>query len=258
MKLMRMIDKALNAKRDHAIFEACPGLLERSATAFQIVLPEAIKNHNRYWSQFGQDILVSMFLRRDNQKTFFDVGARCGVLNSNTLFLERNFGWSGPLIEPHRGNVEKAKRVRKSSVFECACSDKPGTLEFVELPEEPGHSRLRKDFKGRAIPDGAETHSVRVTTVAEVCREEGYDHLDYLDIDVEGGELSVLNGIDFNSVEIQLIGVETHPPAFDDISSYLSKFGFLPRVRLGVDTFYAKDATWDRIVSDFPRLEIGV
>jgi len=257
MQVMRMIEKAFNAKRDHAIFESSPGLLERSITMFQLILPEAIKNRDRYWSQFGQDILVSTLLSGKKGGTFLDIGARCGIVNSNTVALERYFEWSGQLIEPHRESAMKAKSVRKSPVLACACSDETGMLEFVEFGEEPGHSRLQKDFKGRASPEDVERYSVQVTTVAEICSSNNYQHIDYLDIDVEGGELSVLKGTDLGHVSFNLIGVETHPTAFDEVSRYLERFHYLPRLRLGVDTFYAKDDVWEEITSRLPRLVIG-
>ncbi len=64
-------------------------------------------------------------------------------------------------------------------------------------------------------------------------------HIDYLSIDVEGGELSVLRGIDFNACDITLIGIENN---YKDkaISKILSDNGYIKIMQLGCDEFYVK------------------
>ncbi|WP_066387104.1 FkbM family methyltransferase [Helicobacter himalayensis] len=63
--------------------------------------------------------------------------------------------------------------------------------------------------------------------------------IDYLSVDVEGGEKSILESIDFNAYHIQLIGVENN---YKDswIKNFLSKQGYRKIIELGCDEFYEK------------------
>ena len=40
---------------------------------------------------------------------------------------------------------------------------------------------------------------------------KGIDHIDYLSLDVEGHELNVIKGIDFNQVKINVLTIENNP-----------------------------------------------
>ena len=46
------------------------------------------------------------------------------------------------------------------------------------------------------------------TTLQKICKKYKIYNIDYLSLDVEGSELKVLQGIDFNKINITLIGVE--------------------------------------------------
>jgi hypothetical protein len=49
--------------------------------------------------------------------------------------------------------------------------------------------------------------------------------VDYLSIDVEGAELEVLRGIDFERVQVNVIGVE-HTHTFSEVYDLLTTSGF--------------------------------
>ncbi|WP_163555587.1 FkbM family methyltransferase [Helicobacter suis] len=64
--------------------------------------------------------------------------------------------------------------------------------------------------------------------------------IDYLSIDVEGGEMKVLESIDFNSYDIRLIGIENNYNT-DDIYNFLKLKGYKKILKLGCDDFYVKE-----------------
>ena len=56
-------------------------------------------------------------------------------------------------------------------------------------------------------------------------KDAGVKIVDYLSIDVEGAELEVLRGIDFERVQVNIIGVE-HSPRFCEVYELLTASGF--------------------------------
>jgi FkbM family methyltransferase len=96
---------------------------------------------------------------------------------------------------------------------------------FTFFPNMPGNSTAVPTLKdkskpimdqifGKEISDflhQSETRTVPVRTLSSVIREHGITSVDYLKIDVEGSEISVLEGIDVTHWPIfQQIAVEAH------------------------------------------------
>ena len=72
------------------------------------------------------------------------------------------------------------------------------------------------------------------TTLQKICEKYKIYNIDYLSLDVEGSELKVLQGIDFNKINITLIGVEINyeedkKAIFDILNNnnyiFIKKFG---------------------------------
>lgn len=104
-----------------------------------------IRSHH---SAHGQDGLIGDVLFRGKPGFFVDVGARCGLKISNTLYLEKKLLWDGILIEPHPELFLECKANRTSSVYNYAISDIPGKQDFVCYKQEPkGNSGLLKTYR---------------------------------------------------------------------------------------------------------------
>ena len=54
---------------------------------------------------------------------------------------------------------------------------------------------------------------VQAKIFKNIMMEENITHIDYLSLDVEGHELNVLKGIDFNTVKINVLTIENNPPS---------------------------------------------
>lgn len=195
-----------------------------------------------FHSQYGQDALVGEVLFRDIRGVFVDVGARDGKVISNTLHLERDRGWTGIAIEPHPDLFKTLRQTRHCTCFNVAASDRAAdSMEFVRFLEEPlGNSGLLSTFRDRE-----RLKNIRHDIITVPCRPlstilSGVRLVHYLDIDVEGHELAVLKGIDFDAVDIRVIGVEVEEgPAATRLDDYLSTKGFRPFLHLHSDRFYS-------------------
>ncbi|NES99429.1 MAG: FkbM family methyltransferase [Sphaerospermopsis sp. SIO1G1] len=97
--------------------------------------------------------------------------------------------------------------------------DEPFIARFANLPE-----LVNTDF----------TIDIETTTLDAFCQEEGIDHIDFLQIDVQGADLDVLQGAsDILSrgvlgiqIEVEFSPLYLNQPLFADVDTHLRKNGF--------------------------------
>ena len=136
---------------------------------------------------------------------FVDVGAHDGVNLNNTLFFEVDRGWTGVCIEPQPDVFIRLREARSAVCVQAAIGGTPGTMPFVVGGVQGGEggmlsglvasydSRHWTRIKGTGP---TKTIDVEVRRLDEVLRASKIDRVDLLSIDVEGGELGVINSID--------------------------------------------------------------
>jgi FkbM family methyltransferase len=152
--------------------------------------------------------LVWKFFGQRRAGVFVEVGANDPVAGSQTWLLEQN-GWQGVLVEPQSAHYEKLRQRRKNSqVFQVACSgpEMEGEMDLL-LADADGSSTLQKqrDTHGTNFIG---TERVKVTTLDKVLQTAGIDKIDFLSLDVEGHEIEVMRGLNFDKFKPSLILIE--------------------------------------------------
>ncbi len=123
---------------------------------------------------------------------------------------------------------------------------------FTFFPHMPGNSTavpaLKEDQKpamdqlfGKELSDllhQSETRVVQVRTLSSVIREQGITSVDFLKVDVEGSEVSVLEGIEQVHWPIfKQVAVETHNTQLrEQVSEILAEHGFEASIDLGLSS----------------------
>jgi FkbM family methyltransferase len=131
-------------------------------------------------------------------------------------------------------------------------SEDGGENTFTYFPNMPGNSTTDPALKdgqrlalnqllGKEATDflyQTETRTVPVRALSSVIRECGITSVDYLKIDVEGGEISVLGGIEEGHWSlIKQIAVEAHTPQLrEQVCEILSQQGFDVHTDLGLSS----------------------
>lgn len=211
----------------------------------------------RTYASDGQDRFVAETLLGGKRGgVFAEVGAFDGETLSNTVLLERDFGWRGVCVEPIPSAFERLRANRSCMLVEAAAAAEEGRLRFEVLDHpsammlsgrgdrfDPAHERRmarteqREALKRRQI-------EVAARPMANVFRELGLTTFDYVSIDVEGGELDCLKGMLAPGISIRFLSVENNYGS-PDVHRLLSAYGYVRFARLGVDDFYkpASEAT---------------
>lgn len=198
-----------------------PHLLAEKVTDIASNRSQGIDDFMRYYakhfhesnSQWTQDIFVSYSLQRKNSGTYFEVGGADGITHSNTLNLEKLFGWSGTLVEPHPMQFELLKMTRsqqRNKILNCALMPQK-TNGIVNLKDAWQLSAVEAlsghDLHETARNSSNVTYRVESRSFEDVFMESG--PLDYLSLDVEGPEFELLDSINWvNATLPSVITVE--------------------------------------------------
>jgi methyltransferase, FkbM family len=203
-----------------------------------------------FFSQFGQDKFVAERLGYKRKGIFIDVGAADGIDMSNTYYFEQELDWSGVAIEPHPVSFLQLQENRKCNLINGCISDFHGKAVFSAM--RGGYSQLSRIIdKPRA--DNGEFHEedmlekykdkdyilVPCYTINEIADQCGLTRIDFLSIDTEGEELSIIKGIDFRKIYINFITIERNLE-HDKVKKLLDRAGFRAVATAGPDEIFQR------------------
>lgn len=170
---------------------------------------------------------------------FIELGAMDGVTYSNTLFFEKYLNWKGILIEPTNQYESLILNRPKCFNFNYAVSKKYGEVEFVGNHALGGIKETMDDkhFYGWKLNE-QNTYKVKSKPMYEIINEVKnkikIDKIDLLSLDVEGGELDVLETYDWEIPTLFiLIEMDGHNSDKDEKCRELlkeKKFIFMERI----------------------------
>jgi FkbM family methyltransferase len=205
------------------------------------VTPEA------YRAQCGQDYWIHKKYFKDKSSGFFvDVGSNNGVTGSSTFFFEKHLRWKGLCIEPNQSCLLDLYRNRDSVIYPCAIGKDlkivsfsqihgdTSVLSFVEEVADARHiERVKRDMQvyGGNL-DHVHVLQVPLQTILDFL---DISAIDYLKVDVEGSELSVIESIDWQRTSIQIVELEDN-------------YGDSPCHSLMKDLGYTLDSVFDGFV----------
>ena len=168
------------------------------------------------YAQNGEDVVLARAFPPTYVGFYIDVGASDPVVDSVTkYFYDR--GWHGVNIEPATVALEDLRSTRKRDInLGVALGESDGVATFYELPHQmTGCSTLSPELAEQYRDEGweIEEREVGITPLASVCEEHaGERTIDFLKIDVEGDEATVLAGADFERFRPRILIVEATRP----------------------------------------------
>ncbi len=220
--------------------------------------------------QFNEDLFALNFVKNTMQRklgTFIDIGANDGVTGSNSKLLE-DLGWKGLLVEPNPMLQDELKRNRPNgNIKQVAISnDQEVTFNCVEGEGNlHGLSRIdsSEEFISHVQKHGGKVvqHKVQCKTLTQLINESGLDEgIDFLSIDVEGHELTVLETLDFKSHRPKLVCLEDNSKGEClKCHDFMKQNGYVYIARTGVNDWYCLEHLsshykLDRMKANFTKL----
>jgi len=209
---------------------------------------EEVPLEQRAVSQLGQDLWVLEQTGYKSGGFFVEFGATDGVLLSNTLLLETDFGWNGICAEPNPAFLRKLRRNRSCIVApDCIMGQSGRTVEFI-LADEFGGVAEFADVDQHAARRAAFRENDNVVTLQSISlddflkKHDAPRTIDYLSIDTEGSEYDILSAFPFEDWDIRLVTVEHNfTPIRQEIRALMEQHGYIC-TEMQWDDWYAKPA----------------
>jgi FkbM family methyltransferase len=198
-----------------------------------------------FYGQQGEDVFIfNNFLNLPRTDGIFvELGGMDGITYSNSKFFEDHLGYSGVLIEPTTQFHKMIHYRPKCHNFNVAVGLEAGTMEMRGTYATAGLvDTMHPDFAKRHHPN-SEVYQVRTFPFHEILKHADISYIDFLSLDVEGGELVVLKTMDFNIpvyvivIELDGYNVEKDQACRDILFSQ----GFTLKRRFANNEFWAND-----------------
>ncbi len=214
---------------------------------FVILMPyeDSIKidrvfNGIRYYSQVYQDYYLDRYIFNGKENgVFLDVGANDPIQINNTYFFEHNRKWSGLAFEPMPKMNQRWKELREVECIQIALGCQSGEIEFCEYEDDSMSGVANEvDYNGKVV----NKYTVKVETLANILKQYKITHVDFMTLDVEGAELDVLRGIDFDAVSIDYIVIENNKGVKKEklIRDFLISHNYSLKAKLWIDEIWEK------------------
>lgn len=152
--------------------------------------------------------LCKLYLERYAPVTgyYIEIGAYNGKTQNSTIILEKR-GWQGVCVEAHPVNYKKLKKNRKCTCIHGAVYSKSGFVTIVDVGT-PGWSGIKdthQDKHKQRYSNDSKEYTVPSFTFDQIAEK---NIIDYLQIDVEGAELEIINSINWNNYYIKHLCIE--------------------------------------------------
>jgi FkbM family methyltransferase len=209
------------------------------------------------FSQYNQEQFIINYFKNKNNGIFVEVGGLDGKRHSNTYLLETKFNWSGLIIEPSPSLFLKLQKNRKCYTENYLVGEKnEENVDFLYIENEKGPDGLQGIYKNYNINHiNRINKELKITnTKSKIIKKkmipiqflfDKYNliNIDYFSLDVEGSELEVLKGINFEKMNIKIFGIEFNYPKSNkskEILKLLKENKYIFLKKLGSDLFFIK------------------
>jgi FkbM family methyltransferase len=213
--------------------------IKRGTGTYKLHNPNGTKEGIISWSQYGQDQLIDKLLNQKRNGFFVEIGGYDGETYTNSLFFEKERGWSGLLVEANPYTYELMVGKDRNCFMKNACiSNTVPNMTFIVAgaltsAKEIASKQHRKRIESNAIlyatdetwRHAKETVVVKCYSLSSLMNTLGHTHIDYFSLDVEGAEMIILQSIDWKHLDIDVFTIETdqHRQA---ILTFMKKHGY--------------------------------
>ncbi|MBN1365055.1 MAG: FkbM family methyltransferase [Syntrophaceae bacterium] len=178
------------------------------SSSIKLSMERFLERKSLYMSQAGQDFWVFGEVFNEMRNGYFvDIGAHDGIYLSNTYILECKYDWKGICVEANPDSYALLKRNRQAICVNACLSSEEGLVDFVKKGVMGGI--ISPNTFNKEHDKSFETIRIKTQTLYNLLMEKNAPHeIDYLSIDIEGAEESVLGNFNFKEYLFKCITIE--------------------------------------------------
>ena len=158
----------------------------------------------------GEDIAIDLFSKKKNNGFYVDVGAHHPIQRNNTHLLFKK-GWEGINIDVNQFSIDLFNFLRPNDLnLQVAVSNKEGDISFFYQKKFSQLNTTDKKIAEENFQGKFQERKVKSQTIENILDNSKYKNkkIDFLNIDVEGAEMKVLETLNFKIYDPSLICVE--------------------------------------------------
>ena len=163
-----------------------------------------------YYSFSGVDAIIENIFRNKKKGFYVDVGCQNPIKNNNTYLLHKK-GWFGLNIDLDKDNIDIFNVSRPNDEnINTAISNKVGQTDLYFYHKKSPINTIDKTTSDFQKANVSKIKKIQTNTLNNILYNSKYKNnkINLLSVDVEGHELQVFEGLDFNLYRPEVIVVE--------------------------------------------------
>ena len=170
----------------------------------------------------GEDTEVINYFKNKTKGFYVDVGCYHPIHRNNTYLLYKK-NWNGINIDTSQFSIDLFDYMRPNDLnYNCAISNKNEIIKLFYQKELSQLSTTESIQAEMVFQGNIKEKVIQAFTLDEILNKSKYKNskIDFLDIDVEGADLKVLEGLSFEKFKPELICVEIHEKEISESKIY--------------------------------------
>ena len=191
-------------------------MLKRILNKIHIIHSIFIKHkffiQRKSYSMDNEDTAVLNYFKNKRNGFYVDVGCYHPIHRNNTYLLHKK-NWNGINIDTSEFSIDLFNFIRPKDLnYNCAISNKNEIIKVFYQKKLSQLSTTEIDQAKNVFQGNIKEKKIEAFTLDEILNKSKYRNtkIDFLDIDVEGADLNVLEGLSFDKYNPELICVEIH------------------------------------------------
>ena len=160
----------------------------------------------------NEDTAVLNYFKNKRNGFYVDVGCYHPIHRNNTYLLHKK-NWNGINIDTSEFSIDLFNFIRPKDLnYNCAISNKNEIIKLFYQKKLSQLSTTEIDQAKIVFQGDIKETEIQAFTLDEILNRDKYKNfkIDFLDIDVEGADLKVLEGLSFEIYKPELVCVEIH------------------------------------------------
>ena len=170
----------------------------------------------------GEDTVVLDYFKKKYNGFYVDIGCYHPTHRNNTYLLHKK-NWNGINIDTSQFSIDLFDYMRPNDLnYNCAISNKNEVIKLFYQKELSQLSTTESAQAKKVFQGNIKEKEIQAFTLDEILNKSKYKNskIDFLDIDVEGADLKVLEGLSFEKFKPELICVEIHAKEINESKIY--------------------------------------